>query len=375
MEFRHTVDPNSDQPIMLLDDEIGYDPETGRGIPADQFCRELLFLDTLGKSKINIWINSHGGSVVDGMQIFNTILKTKTRIDTHNVGMAASIAAPIFLAGRNRYMMDNTVLMVHPVSGGDEESRKVFEGCVNTMISTRSFLNTQTVQAMMNATTWLDAYECENLGLCIKESSQDFNKQRAKPDLSNVSEAHKAYRTLVNSAIEKFKPNKMSYKNITNKLELVEDASENSIVNAIDNLKNKVSTSETLVNNLKKEINDKDKAYGDLENKYKDLENKVKEAEKAAEAAKVEALNKEAESFVNDNVKNGKIANKAEVINTWVNNYKANPEGTKAMIEAIPMNKKGVILPKEAGKGGASDEKLTMVAADSMAELRNKFKI
>lgn len=372
MECRYTVDPTSDEPIMLLDDEIGYDPETRKGIPADQFCRELMYLDTLNKSKINIWINSVGGMVVDGMQIFNTILKTKTKIDTHNVGMAASIAAPIFLAGRNRYMMDNAVLMVHPVSGGDNESLKVFENCVNTMISSRSYLTPERIQAMMNATTWLDASQCESLGLCIKESSSEFNKQRSKPDLSDVKNAHRAYREIVNNAINNLKPKKM--KNITNKLDLNEDANETSIVRAIDSIQNKAKEAEALVNNLRSELKNKETEISTLKNQVTEFENKVKDFEKQATEAKNKAIETEAETEINQAIKLGKIENKAEVIEKWKNNYKTNPEGTKEMLASIPVNKKAPSIVVNSSTTGKEDE-LTMTAAMKMNELRNKFKL
>lgn len=201
MEFAYTIDPESSRPKMCLFGDIGKD-ESGEGIDVDAFCRELMFLDSAEPKKevIDIWINSGGGSVVLGMQLFNTILKTKTKVDTHNVGMAASIAGPIFLAGRNRYMMDNAVFMMHPVSGGDEKSREVFESSVNTMLASRSFLTPEKISKMMADTTWLDAYECESVyGLCEVEYANGKNNPRKRPDTAAPKELWKAYQNSINN--------------------------------------------------------------------------------------------------------------------------------------------------------------------------------
>ena len=73
-------------------------------------------------------------------------------------------------------------------------------------------------------------------------------------------------------------------------------------------------------------------------------------------------------------VKVGKIANKAEVIEMWSNSFKTSPENTKAMLEAIPLNKKGASLP-ETTNTVANESALTMVAAMEMAEIKNKLKL
>jgi ATP-dependent Clp protease protease subunit len=367
MEFLYTIDPSAEEPIMLLDAEIGYNEETGTGIPADKFCRELMFLDTIGKSKINIWVNSPGGSVVDGMQIFNTILKTKTKVDTHNVGMAASIAAPIFLAGRNRYMMDNAVLMVHPVSGGDEVSRQVFEKCVNTMISSRGFLTSEVVKGLMDATTWMDAIECESLGLCIRESSSDFNKVRTKPDLSNVLTAHNHYKQITNSAInEKLNNKKSQMKKVYNKLNLVDGTNEDGIVMAIDKIEAENRAGNQKIKDLENELANKKAEYDKLDNEL----NAMKAKAKADEEARV---GNEAKVEIENAVKVGKIKNEAPVIEMWTKNYLANPAGTKAILESMVINKKGADLGTHTNTG--NDSELTAVASKKMVELQNKFNL
>lgn len=373
MEFLYTIDPNAEEPIMLIDSHIGNDAEDGPGIMADRFCRELLFIDTLNKSRINVWINSPGGSVLDGMQIFNTILKSKTKVDTHNVGMCASIAYPIWLSGRDRYMMDNAVGMVHPVSGGDEESRKIFENCVNMMISSRSELTPEKIKGMMDATTWLSAQDCKDMGLCTIEGSGEFNKKRSKPDLSNVKSAFKSYKELVNSAIENLKPKKML--KVTNKLNLIEGSSEDAHVKAIEAIENKAKEAENKAVKMKADLDEAMDKVTKCEAELKTAKDALNAMTEEKNKAKKDKEEVEAKNEITNAVKLGKIENKAETIDLWTKNYLANPDGTKAMISAIALNKKGATIPKTDGGTEPDEKELTNVAGAAMAELRNKFEI
>src|SRR5690348_5015887 len=99
----YTVDPDAERPVMLINTHIGFDEAEGFGVMGDAFQRELLQLDALcienNKGPIQVWINSPGGIVTDGMSIYSAILKSTTKVDTYCVGMAASIAGVIFQAG------------------------------------------------------------------------------------------------------------------------------------------------------------------------------------------------------------------------------------------------------------------------------------
>ncbi len=103
MKFLYTVDPSADEPIILVNKWIGKDEIDGEGIMGDQFQAELLALDSMGKKRIQVWINSPGGIVTDGYSMYNAVIKSNTKVDTYCVGIAASIAGVLFQAGRKRY--------------------------------------------------------------------------------------------------------------------------------------------------------------------------------------------------------------------------------------------------------------------------------
>ena len=371
MEFLYTIDPESERPKMCLFGEIGA-TTVDQGVVADIFCRELMFLDTQNKSCIDVWINSGGGSVTDGMQIFNTIIKTKTKVDTHNIGMAASIAGPIFLAGRNRFMMDNAVFMMHPVSGGDDKAREVFESSVNTMLASRSFLNTEKIAEMMAVTTWLDAESCEKIyGLCEVEYAGDKNRPRKRPEAAGPKELWKAYQNNIDTIIQTIKTPTME--RVTNKLNLVKGSNEDAILNAIETLENKAKADKGMVDKMKADMDEMEDKFGKMKAEYDKVCKDLSDMENAKNKAELEKKEAKAKEVITNAVKIGKIKNEAATIDLWTKNYLSNPEGTEAMIDAIPLTKAGAKLPVSNSANADSDVKLTNAIGMYAAELRNKF--
>lgn len=344
MDFKYTIDPNADEPIMLIDSHIGDDDEEGPGIMADEFCRELMFLDTLNKSKINVWINSPGGSVVDGLQIYNTILKTKTKVDTHNIGMAASIALPIFLAGRKRYMSESATAMMHPVSGGDFKSREALNIAVNTMFTGRTSIPSDKITEMMNRTTWLTSEDCgpTGLNLCEIEPANGFNKPRKTPDSEGIKASWKEYKSVVNKLIDNKKPQIMS--KVTNRLKLIDGTNEDGQVSAIDQIENRALTAESKLTTQETEYKAKidalnyqiaieREAKSKLDAKILEIENRNKEADKIANEAK-------AAEYVKSLADTGRIdGTKEEVIKDWTAQAVENFDRTKKIGDALPINK------------------------------------
>ena len=100
-----------DEPVtVLIYDEIGY-----WGITAEQFVNEFSSIDA---TDITIRINSPGGSVFEGMAMYNAIRRHKAKITTQIDGLAASMASIIALAGDEVLMAENAYYMIHNPWGG-----------------------------------------------------------------------------------------------------------------------------------------------------------------------------------------------------------------------------------------------------------------
>lgn len=92
--------------------EYGYDEEDD--MQAATVVKAIRELDR--KGEFNIRINSPGGSVFHGDPIVTAIRNCKNKVHTYIDGMAASMAADIWMAGDIRHMASNSKLMIHRTS-------------------------------------------------------------------------------------------------------------------------------------------------------------------------------------------------------------------------------------------------------------------
>ena len=82
---------------------------------------QLLFLQMDDPKKdIHLYINSPGGSVTDGLAIYDTMQFLTCDVNTYCIGMCASMGALLLCAGTKgkRYALPNSHIMIHQASGG-----------------------------------------------------------------------------------------------------------------------------------------------------------------------------------------------------------------------------------------------------------------
>ena len=88
---------------------------------ANSIIAQLLFLQMEDPKKdVHIYINSPGGSVSDGMAIYDTLNFLQCEVVTYCIGMAASMSTVLLAAGTKgkRYALPNSRVMIHQPSGG-----------------------------------------------------------------------------------------------------------------------------------------------------------------------------------------------------------------------------------------------------------------
>jgi ATP-dependent Clp protease protease subunit len=371
--YAHNVD--TDTPIMLINKHIGYDENDGQGIDGAQFQKELIALDGLEKKSIQIWINSVGGLVMDGYNIINAIQKTKTPVDTLCVGMAASIAAVIFQAGRKRIMSDYGILMYHnPYSEGVDKNNPLIEkmkDSLTTIICERSGMSRDDVDRMLDRETYIDANEALQMKLC--DSIESSVKLNTKYYPKNVTNKNKFWNE-ANKVINKyFNINNMQ--KVANKLGLNDDASENSILAAISALENKAKAAEEekeVSNKKNKEELDKMKEEMDeMKEKYNKMKEQYDKAKAELDEAEDKAKEEKAKACVKDYVSSGRIKNEEKIVAQWVAKLKEDFEGTKSLLDSIPVNKKSVTIP--VANSNLDLNKQRNVIATAMAEISAKL--
>lgn len=71
-----------------------------------------------GEAPITMYINSPGGSVPDGLALYDVMRSISCPVRTVCVGTAASMGAVLFLCGQERYILPHSQVMIHdPLTG------------------------------------------------------------------------------------------------------------------------------------------------------------------------------------------------------------------------------------------------------------------
>lgn len=131
----------------LLKDRIIFLAEDVNPASASLVVAQLLFLESEDPDKeINLYINSPGGSITDGMAIVDTINYIKCPVSTICVGMAASMGAVLLASGAKgkRFATPNAEILIHqPLIGGGGLSGQTTEIKIHAdhMVRTREKLN------------------------------------------------------------------------------------------------------------------------------------------------------------------------------------------------------------------------------------------
>ncbi len=110
-----------DLPSRLMKDRIILLSEDVNELSASVIVMQLLFLESQDPDKpIHFYINSPGGSVSDGMSIYDTMQFINAPIYTYCMGIAASMGAFLLNSGEkgHRYILPHARVMIHQPSGG-----------------------------------------------------------------------------------------------------------------------------------------------------------------------------------------------------------------------------------------------------------------
>ena len=104
---------------------------------------QLLFLDSLNNEDISIYINSPGGSVTDGMAIYDTMNFINSDVSTIGLGMCASMGAFLLSSGTKgkRYALPNCEVMIHQPLGGAQGQATEIKIAAEHILKTKDKLN------------------------------------------------------------------------------------------------------------------------------------------------------------------------------------------------------------------------------------------
>jgi ATP-dependent protease ClpP protease subunit len=320
-ELKHINNILDGVATILLYDQIGTlqqeDGSLSYGISGTQLAYEIQYLNEVEKvSRINVRINSIGGSVYEGYSIVSAILNSKAPVDTYVDGLAASIAGVIAMAGQKCYMMDYGTLMLHNPSGdASDDVLSYIKGTIVKIISNRCKRTPEEIGFMMDAETWLSAPDALKMNLCdeVISSAKEFKMDEStRRNLYNLVKVY----------------NKLIIENTNPMTEQEKQELETKLAETIER------------------VNSLESAKAELESKNATIEAELTEYKKKEDAA-IEA---EIETLVNSAIEAGKI--KKESKESFVNLAKKDLKAVKDSLDAIAVTKAPRIV--DALKGTAT---------------------
>ena len=144
----------------------------------------LMQVDT---PNLTVRINSYGGSVSEGLAIYSLLSEFKGHLKTIVDGFACSAASVIFMAGQERVVPENGLLMIHNAwsyAEGDanvmkkmaEDLEKITKPSLNIYVN-KTGLSEEKVKEMMDREEWITSQEAFELGFSTTQERTNEYKQ------------------------------------------------------------------------------------------------------------------------------------------------------------------------------------------------------
>ena len=160
--------------IVILSEEVNQ-------VTASLITAQLLFLEAEDPDKdIQFYINSPGGSVTDGLMIYDTMQLIKPDVQTICMGMAASMGSFLLAAGTKgkRCILPNAEVMIHqPLGGAQGQATEILIAAkhieqtklrLNTILSERTGKPLEQIVKDTDRDNWMTAQEALEYGIVDK---------------------------------------------------------------------------------------------------------------------------------------------------------------------------------------------------------------
>jgi ATP-dependent Clp protease protease subunit len=161
------------------------------GFSAKYFADEVKKLGAV--DILNVYINSAGGDVFDGVAIYNILKRHKAKVIVEIDALAASIASVIAMAGNEIRMAENAIMMVHNPWGfvmGDaadmrkaaEDMDKIRDSSIVPAYVKQSGMEEEKVIELMDAETWMSAEDAKGYGFIDEITAEKKMAARINPE-------------------------------------------------------------------------------------------------------------------------------------------------------------------------------------------------
>jgi ATP-dependent protease ClpP protease subunit len=183
-----------DKNTISILDAIGFDPWSGEGVTAKRISAALR---SMGGSDVTVNVNSPGGDMFEGLAIYNILREYKGHVTIKVLGLAASAASIIAMAGDEIQVARSGFLMVHNgwtiAAGNRHQFREVadmmepFDAAMGDIYSARTGGDLKSMQKLMDAETWIGGSAAVEQGFADSLLDSDSIKEGTKAQVGLIA--------------------------------------------------------------------------------------------------------------------------------------------------------------------------------------------
>jgi len=167
-----------DSKTISIYDVIGEDWWTGGGFTSKRMAAALR---SIGKNDVTVNINSPGGDMFEGIAIYNLLREHEARVTVNVMGIAASAASIIAMAGDEIRMGLGTFMMIHNawgvVIGNRHDMREAatlfdgFDSALTDIYEARTAMDRADIEKLMDSETFMGPSDAVKNGFADEVSS------------------------------------------------------------------------------------------------------------------------------------------------------------------------------------------------------------
>jgi len=169
-------------------------------------------LNAVDTPNLTVRINSYGGSVSEGLAIYSLLSEFKGHLKTIVDGFACSAASVIFMAGEERVVPENGLLMIHNAwteARGDsnamkkvaEDLEKITQPSVNIYV-TKTGQPEEKIKEMMDREEWITSQEAFELGFSTTQTRKDSMQSLEADFVYNLVMKNKELQKMIDEKTE-----------------------------------------------------------------------------------------------------------------------------------------------------------------------------
>jgi ATP-dependent Clp protease protease subunit len=177
---------DKDERSISVFDVIGQDYWSGEGVTAKRVAAALR---SLGKGPVTVNVNSPGGDMFEGLAIYNLLREHSGEVTVKVLGLAASAASIIAMAGDTVQIARAGFLMIHNcwvvAIGNRHDLREVatllepFDAVMGDIYSARTKLEAKAIGKLMDAESWIGGSQAVEDGFADELLPSDQVRQDA----------------------------------------------------------------------------------------------------------------------------------------------------------------------------------------------------